>query len=288
MDQYRPSPWPAVVLPVGDVNPWPCDLVKTDAVVGDHLVLRLGEPGAPQPIPEEWILRELFDVEIEDAECIADVVRNYGLPMPFDGGSWGENASPFDLLPHPAPLELVNTWRSAQSWAASQPSYPGSVVSVSLVAHHLKVLRTLARHWIAHILGRDDEICDAWRAEGLEVPESEFAAWTAFTNHLNRALRPTHAFVFVPPVAQITYWPYRPLHTVAASQLYNLIVENAEVRQCGNESCRQFFHRQLGRASAGQNRTVGVRFCRPTCAKTQVQREARRRARDARASAGSE
>ena len=69
------------------------------------------------------------------------------------------------------------------------------------------------------------------------------------------------------------------LYPVCCLELYNHIVEQAQLRTCTNETCGRLFVRQSGRAMHGQNRTTGVMYCTAQCAKAQAQRMYRRRKR---------
>ena len=74
--------------------------------------------------------------------------------------------------------------------------------------------------------------------------------------------------------------PNVDLYVATCLQLFNLMVEDLPVRHCASETCRRAFYRQIGRAEHGQYRTEGVvRYCSPSCANTQTQREYRRRKR---------
>lgn len=69
------------------------------------------------------------------------------------------------------------------------------------------------------------------------------------------------------------------VYSVSFLQLYNHLVERAELRTCANETCGRSFTRQRGRAEYGQHRTSGIMYCSRNCARAQSQRQLRRRRR---------
>lgn len=75
--------------------------------------------------------------------------------------------------------------------------------------------------------------------------------------------------------------PTARLYQACAIELYNHIVERATYHHCANVTCgRQFVH-QEGRAHHGQHRKRGVKYCSSSCARSQAQRDYRRRQRTA-------
>jgi hypothetical protein len=68
-----------------------------------------------------------------------------------------------------------------------------------------------------------------------------------------------------------------PLYAVCCLELFNHLVEHAQVRRCANERCGRPFARQRGRAEHGQYRLRGVKYCSTYCARAQAQRAYRRR-----------
>ncbi len=59
--------------------------------------------------------------------------------------------------------------------------------------------------------------------------------------------------------------PKPDLYEALCLQLHQLLVDDLDVRECANPSCRRPFVRQRGRADYGQYRTVGVKFCSVEC-----------------------
>ena len=77
-----------------------------------------------------------------------------------------------------------------------------------------------------------------------------------------------------------------PLYAVCCLELFNHLVEHAQVRRCANERCGRPFARQRGRAEHGQYRLRGVKYCSTYCARAQAQRAYRRRLGGATSPAG--
>jgi hypothetical protein len=77
-----------------------------------------------------------------------------------------------------------------------------------------------------------------------------------------------------------------PLYAVCCLELFNHLVERAQVKLCANERCGRLFARQRGRAEQGQYRLRGVKYCSTYCARAQAQRTYRRRLSDGANSAG--
>jgi hypothetical protein len=77
-----------------------------------------------------------------------------------------------------------------------------------------------------------------------------------------------------------------PLYAVCCLELFNHLMEHAQVRRCANERCGRPFARQRGRAEHGQYRLRGVKYCSTYCARAQAQRAYRRRLSGSASSAG--
>lgn len=75
--------------------------------------------------------------------------------------------------------------------------------------------------------------------------------------------------------------PTARLYQACAIEIYNHIVERATYHHCANQTCKRQFVHQEGRAHHGQHRKKGVKYCSPTCARSQAQRDYRRRRRTA-------
>jgi len=71
--------------------------------------------------------------------------------------------------------------------------------------------------------------------------------------------------------------PSARLYQACAIEIYNHIIEKASYRNCANQNCKRQFVHQEGRAHHGQHRKRGVKYCSPACARSQAQREYRRR-----------
>lgn len=71
--------------------------------------------------------------------------------------------------------------------------------------------------------------------------------------------------------------PTARLYQACAIEIYNHIVERATYHHCANQACKRQFVHQEGRAHHGQHRKKGVKYCSPACARSEAQRNYRRR-----------
>jgi hypothetical protein len=90
-----------------------------------------------------------------------------------------------------------------------------------------------------------------------------------------RPWEPPHESTIEPHAAP----PTARLYQACAIEIYNHIVEQATYHHCANQTCKRQFVHQEGRAHHGQHRKKGVKYCSPACARSQAQRNYRRRQR---------
>jgi hypothetical protein len=143
----------------------------------------------------------------------------------------------------------------------------------------------MVTHWEAHQGNSEKKILAAWTDNGFGTPETIGVAWDWWADALNGALTPFRPHVEV--VSEDKHgsrhhgWdrPQITSYSAMAVEILNDIATETQWRRCANEPCGRLFARQQGRAEYGQYRTKGVRFCSRTCAKAQMQRELRRRAK---------
>ncbi|MEE8600288.1 hypothetical protein [Euzebya tangerina] len=123
------------------------------------------------------------------------------------------------------------------------------------------------------------ELADAFTRRGLRPPASTFELVSKMLSAFNAGARATSRLVLTN--GEVTYGRSLPdtLHGTLA-QLLRFASHGTPARRCQNETCGRFFGHQQGRAEKGHNRSVGVKYCTPRCARAQASREWRRRQRD--------
>jgi hypothetical protein len=232
----------------------------------DGDVLRFGTPTAEITVPDEFYLREMAELDLDDPEAIAAFSRSYG------------------RLGDPSFTDLPR--RSRDRWTELDELIgphlrPNETLENRFCYHirefveHGRVLHALARMQTVGTTG--DSILDIWEPLGFERPTNEDAARFWFFQFLNAGLRPFHMrFEFVAGEARLGR-PYPNLYQALCLQVANHVIKGARFKRCANENCGRAFFRQRDRSRYGSHRTEGVRFCSNRCARLQAQREYRRR-----------
>jgi hypothetical protein len=228
-----------------------------------------------QPFPDEFVLRELLDLEPAD---YSDAWRQYGILVP-PGNDVGRLLPPSEV-PHTGLVDAHRSVvRSSPRTRRGDTSAGHRIVSLYAIDYYMRTARALSRQWIAYKLDQPPSaLLDAWESEGFTRPRSRTDAWRRWAAHMSAGLTPFHVRVQTP-----YDWPDEPpltVYSVALLQLSNLIADELDLHQCANETCSTTFARQLGRAQHAQHRSVGVQYCTDRCARAQNQRKYRRRQKE--------
>ena len=216
-------------------------------------------------LPDDFVIREV--VEAEDAVTFMR--------------EWGLLTRAQDEL-----RSLPETDRPAApaSVGGDALRVPASI-SLFVAEHHLRVLRALARHYLANAEGDEAGIVQAWAAEGFTASADSWTPWYWWTNHINAALRAFPMYVdFTLPDDEVhlLQTPTPTTYEVAALQLAQMATGGREVLRCANERCRRPFTRQRSsrRQYRGTEHATGLKYCSRECAKAQSERDRRARRRE--------
>jgi DNA-binding transcriptional regulator YiaG len=257
---FRPTLWPGEVIPVPKV----AAVTDVEIVDGKWITWLYDASGAEQSLPDEFYLREMapFDFENDDIEAVADLIKNYGVPFEADYQEW--NGDYFAWEQRSIAAHAREQYSGEHEAAVKNP---GQSLHISEAQTHFDAIRFIREAWIeCSETGSMAKYSALFRVSEEET-RREFLAV------LNKGLRLAHARAINPEAPE----ELATIYGACCLQLYNHIAEGAQFKRCANESCRQVFVRQRGRAQSGQHRTEGVRFCTRECARAQAQRELRRR-----------
>lgn len=266
--------WPAVPLS-------PVLVERHPLIRGDDGQLHWRGPHPdhqPRELPDEWVLRQLADTNLEDDDAVTALLEEYGvISWPY-----GDRALiPRDRLPRCAPRSPEET--DLDWW---QRRSDGTIEDARW---WLKTARALSGAWAEASAGRSTAA--TWTDEGFVTFNDQDDGWSQFTYALNLGLSGFRAHVELrveTPYGEIAHGlPRVGLFSAACRQIFNFVVAGETARRCENPTCgpmhgspggppRMFVH-QIGGAKEGQYRSRGVRFCTPECARAETQRQYRRR-----------
>jgi len=213
-----------------------------------------------EPLPEEWVLRQLADVDLEDDEAIISLLDGYGViyrPF-FDQG----------LVPQHR-QRLLGT---AHHNVTTDQTYGATVEDARW---WLKTARALAGVWSAESLG--DDPTTAWLDEGFTMLNTRDLCWSHFAAALNKGLEPFRARVEISAHGGVHGRPRVDLYAAACRQIFNLAVQGETARRCENQTCGRPFLRQIGGPEHRLHYRSDARYCTDRCARAEASRQYRRR-----------
>lgn len=258
---------------------WPGEARELPPVAVVPIVERAGIvewSTSPRPsrvaLPDDFAIREV--IEAEDALTF---MREWGLLV--------RSGDEFGSLPESSRPALSDGMSGRGSRRAQRS------VSVLAAEHHLRLLRALARHYLAAAEDSDRGIIAAWNVEGVADFRDVWTAWFQWSNHVNAALRAFPMYVDFAPSDEadesyegvhLLQTPSPTTYEVAVLQLAQMATGGREVLRCANERCRRQFTRQRStrRRYPNSEHATGLKYCSRECAKAQSERDRRARRRE--------
>jgi hypothetical protein len=232
-------------------------------------------------LPDEFYLRELTDLDTEDARAVRAFLTEWGPPTSYDQ-SPAESA----VAALAARLDIQRAPNGPRAFDKLAGEYRNAAehfrvrVPLDRAVTDLKTLSLLASA-VALLLARVDaaeaEVGDAKIDALADFVSQELGEWLAVFHpivqavHRHRARLSPILFNYIEPARGVEWG-----HLVAL-QMFNHIAEGAELKTCANEDCGRFFARHRGRSTAGRHRMSegSVNYCSKACTMTGSQRARR-------------
>lgn len=253
--------WPAWPLGSIEVERWTVAAMDNGEL---NWTVRLD----PQELPREWVLRDLADADLSSDAVVVELLGEYGtIATPYFDPGVVPKSHRGRLSTPPENDAYVPRWWDQRDDATLEDT-----------RWWLRTARGLAAIWYGVQLGTSPQ--SAWADEGFVGITGETDAWSQFALAIDEGLRPFRTRVEYRrefPGGGFTFGaPRAGLYSAACAQVFDLIVAEETARHCENEPCGRVFVHQLGGAIHGQYRSKGLRFCSPSCARAQTQRQYRR------------
>lgn len=273
-----------------------------------ELLLVRWQPAVVEPAPAELFLRELLPLDLSDGDAVLSFCRRYGIPTLLIGWDlWDDMAEPIaghrDIT-HIQANALEASDEESVIWFMSS-LYVGDAIKmldddglsfypVYAVIHALRICQTLVRSYVAAVDGAHtgplwDFYYDRLRYNRFYTGAPDFNndnvlhwsdehSWDIWTDIQDSLLAYFHPRLYVASGSQTGAPDLGPdLASVVAGQIFNAVVERAEIRIC--PFCGTRFSKQEGRAAHGQNRRRSVTYCSSSCARAKANRDYRARKR---------
>ena len=263
--RFRITLWPALPLPAVDTS-------RRSVRLGASGSLDWRPPDVIGALPDEWALRALHGVDLGSDQEVLNLLGA------------GMNSRPFfdrGMIPRNcwSSLAAAGDGVGRERWWADR-----SDGTVEDARWWLRTIRAMVGVWLISARIDDpatpEDVVEAWTNEGFLVGDAD-VAWQQFTVSLNEGLRPfqaraEHVRVFE---GKELAWgrPRTGLYSSVCRQIFNFVARAEVPKWCANETCGRPFINQEDRAKYGQHRSTGVLYCSESHARSQAQREYRRR-----------
>ncbi len=279
---FRLSAWPPGPLPLPQLLVYPLLPVTPDGFLARDLSQarpRGGQRGRAVTVPDELYLRELREMDLDDAQQVAAFVAAYG---PLGQPDWRE--LPGAYLPgQPGVLALIEQAFAGYLAERGHAKRPPGLSHLEEFRVHARLLRDLVRILEAYqgLLTLDQVEAqwesrwvtpELWRSAGIR----EALAFMA--ECLHQPLRDFHARLEIheePWTGHGLLEAVPSLYAVLCLQLWNHIAEQTPYRVCQRPDCARLFVRQQGRARYDQHKRSGSLYCTVQCARVVASRRFR-------------